>query len=525
MRPILVKAARAFSALLLALVCILFVIRVRHGIGFLGFVDETEHLLGGKMLNAGMRLYRDFVTQHGPVTFMLTQAYGALFGWSRVNDARWMSALLAVGATAAVITSAPLARTPARFWAAALFLGMTTSAWLVQALYMVNYHTIGGMLAAVSLALCIIPLWLGAGAGPARAAAAYGCLIFMAGTAYSFGPAALLLGTSGMSAAWRAGDRRAIWSGLSGAAIALLCLLAWLLMFGSISGYLAFHFAENQFVFAKLSGVSLHFFVVSQLPSLYAEARVHTMGLVCWAGGTLLLLHLNMRRQRPSPSMALPILLGAAGLISICARGGTGFQDGCFLLGSFALFAIAFAASLQRGLKMRSPAAVPWAAAGGTALVGLCIVAAELNSRHAYYSPFHIKRSKALAVGSQFFNIGKNNDPISLRIRAATGPGDRILAVPYAPNIYLAADRAPMRRYFYYLPWDAAYAKAPFFGQDHDLCADLPKRPPAVIYYDDWTVWGRWNMHQYLPCFFEYLKAEYTQDPKLPFLFIRNKVK
>ena len=517
-RDVKSRLTNALPGVLLGLTFVFFMIRARHGIKFLPFVDESEHLLGGKMLNAGAVLYRDFITQHGPVTFMLTQAYGALLGWKHPNSARWISALLALGATACVGTSASLTSRASRSWASALFIGLFTSIWLVQAIYLVNYHTIGGFALAASLALFILPLWLGAPVNTARAASAGVCLALLPATAYSFAPATVVLGISTLWAAWRSRQTRLAWAFVAGFVAAVLAVLLWLLRVGDLIGYFAFHFAENQFVFSKFNGLSWRYFAASQYPSWAPDARVHALGLLCWALSCVLMLALDLRGARPARGMAGPILLGAAGMIALCARGGTGFQDGSFLLGSMAALAVAAGTAMARFL----PAPRALGLTSATLGVALCIAAAELSNRGALYTPFGMTRAEAVSLPYGFYNLGTAGNPLSLRIRALTRPDETILAVPYAPYVYLEANRPPMRRYFYYLPWDAAYAKTPYFGQTHDLCEDLPKAPPVVIYYDKWVVWNRWEMATYMPCFITYLKANYTQQPDLPNLYVRN---
>ena len=49
------------------------------------------HLLGGRALNSGYRLYDSFVDLHGPCIFMLAQDWEAAFGWSHSNLARLVS--------------------------------------------------------------------------------------------------------------------------------------------------------------------------------------------------------------------------------------------------------------------------------------------------------------------------------------------------------------------------------------------------------------------------------------------------
>ena len=75
-------------------------------------------------------------------------------------------------------------------------------------------------------------------------------------------------------------------------------------------------------------------------------------------------------------------------------------------------------------------------------------------------------------------------------IRTYTQPNERILAVPYSPDVYLLAHRLPIKKYHAYLPWEADYAAHPWHEYNRDLCVDLPKDKPPAIYFDSWVIWG-----------------------------------
>src|SRR5262249_28594787 len=149
----------------------------------------------------GATLYRSFVSQHGPLTFMLTQLYGAVFGWNHVNGARLISAALALAAGGCIVASPALPGHMERLWAFALFLGLIANVWLLQGLYLVNYHAIAGFLLVVALALFAVPAWRGVAAGQVRATVAGACCALVVATAYSFGPAIVLLSVSALWAA------------------------------------------------------------------------------------------------------------------------------------------------------------------------------------------------------------------------------------------------------------------------------------------------------------------------------------
>jgi hypothetical protein len=499
--------------MLAVLAAYFFAVRVWHGYRFVGFVDESEHLLGGKMLNEGAILYRTFITQHGPVTFMLTQAYGAIFGWRHANGARLISAALALAAGACVATTPALPVRIARLWAAALFLGLIATVWLLQGLYLVNYHAIAGFLLVAALALCVVPAWRGVPVDRARAFAAGACAILVIATAYSFGPAIVLLGASTLWALTLGPGRPARWAFVAGGATAALCVLTWLLIFGDLLGFLAFHFAENQFVVAHFIPFTFTHFLHSLVPSLQPQALVQTFAVLCC--GLAFCLFLIMDLTRPRQHQAGPILLGLLGMLAQDARGGPGFQDGSFLIGGIGLFSMALPAVWLRFM----PAPGPVAISAGTLLMALCVAGAELAGHSAVNSPFGMTRAQM--VDAPHEDVGFSRAPGFERLRALVPPDEPILVVPYAPGIYMAADRKPMDRYFYYLPWDAIYAKAPWFGQTHDLCVDLAKAPPLLIHFDHWKVWDRYEMQDYMPCFIAFLDAHYRRQTDFPNLYLR----
>ena len=153
--------ALAPALLLVVMSLLFFSIRNWNGLWFPAFGDELEHLLGGKVLNAGGVLYRTYVDSHGPVTFVLTEFYGAVFGWSHANSARLISTGFALLASMFVATSPALPNTMTRLWATNLFLGLIAAVWLTQGLYLVSYYPIAGSLVTVGLVSFVVASWRG----------------------------------------------------------------------------------------------------------------------------------------------------------------------------------------------------------------------------------------------------------------------------------------------------------------------------------------------------------------------------
>lgn len=129
------------------------------GLWFLSFCDEGEHLLGGRMLNEGGKLYVSYVDTHGPLIFMLSQLYGALFGWHFPQGARLFLPLLALMSAASLYTTSALPGRRQRLLASLIFVE-TCSYWLMDAFYMVSFYAVAGFLTVGLLALFVVPAWL-----------------------------------------------------------------------------------------------------------------------------------------------------------------------------------------------------------------------------------------------------------------------------------------------------------------------------------------------------------------------------
>jgi hypothetical protein len=180
LRPREFVTSLALAAILAAASIVFFGIRTWHGLWFISFNDELMHLLGGRFLDSGGRLYRDFVDLHGPCIFMLAQIYGALFGWAHANTARLIPAGLTALAGAAVATSPALVGLIPRLWGTSLFFGLTAAVWLVQGLYLFSYYPVSGAFAVMALAWFVVPAWTGRRQPLSAAGAAGGASALMA---------------------------------------------------------------------------------------------------------------------------------------------------------------------------------------------------------------------------------------------------------------------------------------------------------------------------------------------------------
>jgi SAM-dependent methyltransferase len=508
------------AALLLAGALALFAIRSVHGIHFLTFGDESGHFLGARAIHAGDRLYRDFIDAHGPLVFMVAHTFGVLFGWHEPLDARWAMVGLATVAGAGVATSSALNGLAPRLWAAALFFGLIAAPWLVQALNMVNYHLLGGVCVTITVAWLVIPAWTGARVARYRAFLCGLCLALLCANAYSLAPSALLLAGSA-AISLRYGSIRphrypVLLYCLLGFLAGSAAVLVWLLRYGDVIGYLVFHIIDNQVNYARYSGYGLRIMLASVIPSLAPASLVQTLASILCAAGFLLLFIARSPGWLKRPmlrTLAFGAMLGAVLMLNV--RGAAGFQNGSFVVASMAVFALALPMMLAGQAVPSWPRA--WIA---TACMGALLCGVELTCRRAVNSPWGAARQDYVKWPKSSLAIDVQQ-PIFRRIRQVLRPDERLLVLVYNPDFFLPAGYLPIRKFHDYLPWEADYARAPWFNRPRDLCADLAKNPPPVIVYDHWVVWGRWNPEDFIPCLAPLLRQRYVADAN-PTLYIRR---
>lgn len=508
------------ASLLFAGALVLFAIRSVHGIHFLTFGDESGHFLGARAIHAGDRLYRDFIDAHGPFVFMVAYAFGILFGWTEPLDARWAIVGFASLAAASVATSTVFKDPASRLWAAALFFGLIAAPWLVQALNMVNYHVLGGVCVTITLSWLVVPAWTGAEITKYRGILSGLCLALLCASAYSLAPSALLFATSA-AISLRYGQSRSpphavLLYCLAGFLGGALIVLLWLLRYGDPVGYLVFHIIDNQTNYARYQVYGWRVTLQSLIPSLAPGDLVQSTASILCLTGFLLLLAVK------SPGWTKrPVLCAAAfgsALIAVPMlnfRGAIGFQDGSFVVASIAIFSIALA------MKASTFVGANWLRAWlTTACLGTLLCGVELTCRLAVNSPWAVARQVYVKWPPSSLAVDRQT-PVYDRIRKVLRPDERLLVLVYNPDFFLPAGYLPIRKFHGYLPWEADYARAPWFNRTRDLCDVLSKDPPPVIVYDHWVVGGVWNPDDYIPCLKPLLNKLYTPDP-IANLYIRR---
>jgi hypothetical protein len=214
-----------------------------------------------------------------------------------------------------------------------------------------------------------------------------------------------------------------------------------------------------------------------------------------------------------------------AGLVVLSRMRGAGYHGAPYFLVSFASIAIvlAFAADMALGAARRWSAAggrsrLPglWEALAGVVLLGYVGLAAVFYHDIAGFY-LHLPRSATEVQDVQ--------SAYAAVVQVATAPGDRIWTAPDEPYVYLKADRLPVSTYWFYHPWMADSPEVTE-GVLRDLQAG---QPPLIVFRADKDV--PWNfplptLRQYGTRVFAFIQAGYAaiddQDPLLRDVFVRR---
>lgn len=480
----------------------------RRGLWFLSFCDEGEHLLGSRMLNEGGRLYVSYVDTHGPFIFMLSQLYGALFGWHFPQGARLFLPLLAIMAAACLYSTSALSGHRTRLLGSLVFVGGLASYWLMDAFYMVSFYPVAGFLSVGMLALFVVPAWLGKTPHALASLLAGMCLTLILACAYAYGPGVLVIV---MSAIWLLigqRDGRTIRAFTGGATLAGLLLGLWFVKYADFGSFIAFHILFNQIAYAPFIHFGPGTFLRSLLPSFRGEAFYPTLAHFLLAGALALLLYRRPTRNR------VAILIGFVGIILLNARAASGFKDGQTLIVAFALTGLGlmtFFEQRQGEQNNATGSALPCAILTVLTLWGSSHLATNTPFGWTYRDTTH---------RPPYPIYQPLEDAISQKVRALVPPGQPILVLPYMPEFYWMADRRPPYGYYEYLPWDWVYARHAVPGYPHDLCQNLLKDPPPLIVYTPESDPSALTVRPFFNCIRERLAQLYLPVEGFPALHV-----
>jgi hypothetical protein len=492
---VLTGSCIAFIAALLA-----FLINAKIGINVSEFGDETEYLVAAQMIVQGFHLYKDILMQHGPVPLMMAHLYAAAIDKSDFSYFRVAQILLATGSCVAVMMSPVLKTFSARAISVALYLALLSNVWLQHWLNMVLYQSIGGYLFVIMLAQCVLPLYFRENVTP-TALFIGGAAFALAGfAAYPFFVIGLLFVSSYLLVSFDEPGilRTRVRPFLIGAVTVTAVVMTWLAVFGDIPGYLIYHIYFNQEIYSQFieysPGAALGNFPLSlehrNLPQITTVAFL----------GIWLIIYIKLgvadQQRRTVVLRVASVVLLACGVVLTNPRGDLFLHNAPFLITNFALLSIAAALLLQRRVASISALGTAGIFASSVIAVLMMLVAVELAAPgDAVRTAADLKPEK-----SETYEF----------IRSITKEDGDVLALPYYPIVYIRAGRLPASGAFFYLPWHAAYAKNPFPGYRLDICSDIRRKRPTVIWFTNWRVWNKYPLEMHEPCILALIASDYA---------------
>jgi hypothetical protein len=189
-----------------------------------------------------------------------------------------------------------------------------------------------------------------------------------------------------------------------------------------------------------------------------------------------------------------------SGLLFLNPRGEEVYKNAPLWIVGIGLLSLMICLPRSSQATVSSPAAVRWLA------IGLAVATPVYLG---YWTEW--KDVQARYVSTHYAEEQQESYAEQVSLAQALVPPDKpILAVVFAPRWYLLAQRFPASGAYYYLPWQAAYNRAPMRGYRIDPCADLASDPPKVIAWDRWKVWDEYDVADYEPCLVEIMQRHYV---------------
>lgn len=489
-----------------------------RGIDALGigeFGDESEKIVAVRMIAEGGRLYDTVFSNHGPLAFALNHLWLLLTGTRDLASHRILQLGLFVLCAGAVAASPALATWRARSVAAALYLVPLGAVYAGAALHMWLYQGAAGALLTITLVLLPLPALLGRGVPGWAAVAAGFAAAGAAFAAYPFAAAGALIAAAAVVAS-PPGERWRVALGfLAGGAAAAALMAAWMALYADFVGYAVYHFWFNQTVYAADIAWSPLAPLRALVPDgLGPERLLFVLALAAFYAAMALLALRRWRALHARARWAAAFAILFVGFALLNPRGQLGFHASTFLaaaLGALVVTAGGLAGTATpRALRRIAVALI----VGGAGFLVLIHVRATSTPHNV---PLRDLDRIRVAV--------KPSDHRQHRmVRELLRTDERLLAVVYAPAVYLWADRLPASQLFYYLPIQAKYAARPVAGYRFDLCGDLTAARPKVVFYLDRIGDGSYGFAGYAPCVQAEIEANYVVLPWAPEYRIRRDV-
>jgi len=483
-------------------------LRVREAMMLFAASDEVEQFVIGRMLCHGRHLYSDVFSHHGPLQYLLTYLYASWISESNFSYIRLSQIFLAAASCGAVVCSPAICTRSGRLWAGELFILLLSSFWSSEGLYAFFSYTMDGFLLTPLVAQYVVPLTFQK--EPNRvwsfvsgAAAAAACF-----SAYTNCIPVLVLMLSPLSCLLTPARHSQLLRYLRPLALGMILTTSvigvWLLRHGDLEGYFVYHFYFNQAVYKGFSEFTLSDWLMNFSFSFEPETIIHTASLSLLGCSIYILARLQRATRSSSRAIVtvMELALVVLGAILTNPRALPPVGDAGFVTVSLALFALSNGCLLDEHLARRTTGGVVDSALlFAAALFLACRVEGYATSFLGVPNKEVLKYTDTLAA---------DRTAIYRFVRALTKEDGDLLALNYNATVYFKADRIPASGHLFYLPWQAAYNRHPIGEYKLDICADIARRRPAVIWFFNWRVAGKYSLDDYEPCVLALISQHYT---------------
>ena len=482
------KSERLVQGVLIFLLVVFSVLAIRYQFFLLRHIewgDESETIVTARMMAAGQKLYSEIFNHHGPLVF-LPGVVLEHFGSFGVAAHRIFVALLQLAALLTIYFSPLFAARNVKL-ACMLFAATVMLFYFPELLaHTYTYQSVTGVLLFIILLLYTFPAIIRPDtATPRRAFAGSFLIAALPFLAVTYIPLAAILFVISI-------QKRLLKPAFAGAAFGVIANLLFLILWGSIPGYLAFHFYLNSAILPFYMG-SPDFL---QLALIAFNALTQSIGLyICLALTTIGIgILASHEKGFPWRSVLLALAMG-----SLLIRGadfhGLPYY---YALISFTMLLGMYARPLGPQVKVI-----------GIFVLSICIAKASLllPGERQYFS------SRRIPKETEFSRLAKK----------FTNENDKIIAYSFQNFEYIAADRLPASGYFFYLPWQEKYNQAPQYGIRINACQQIADYRPKVMLIDKWNVWDRYPWDSYAGCIQSLIDEHYTQVLGRPY-YLRNDI-
>lgn len=413
--------------------------------------DESETIVVTKMMAAGYRLYTEVYNNHGPLVFLPGLIISSL-GKYGISVYRLPIVALQIASILSVFFSPIFLNKTYRNYFTIIF-GTVMVIFLSRVYgHTYLYQVMSGLFVVIVLMLYTIPSIMNIKVNRYLIVFSTFLLACVPFLAITYLPMVLIL----FIASFRKQDSIMI---LIGSLLAILFNFCFLLSFGSLDGYIAYHFYLNSNVLYQGVGI-LDF--IKTIFNFYTTNFLHFLS-ICFILVIVSKLNKNLKEIDYWRSFLLIPMM-----ISLVIRGGE-----LFTLSGLVYLYVLLGLSSILFIESNIVHSI------NTYINELPLIILSVLCLIITYLPIpNIPYFYAFLEYSEFSRIAKQ----------ITNEDERVLALTFRSYEYLLSDRLPASTHFIYLSIQAKYNQNPYKDVYVSIAEDVVKNKPKIILIDKWNI-------------------------------------